>query len=137
MLIPGTTSLLSLSVPGEKPLTVPLLGFFIRFLFIHVRGPTFHWTSSLVYPSLKGNSVILTIIERFSKAGHFVALSKLPSALETANLLVDHVFRLHGLPADIVSDRGPQFTSQVWRQFCKCLGATVSLSSGFHPQSNG
>lgn len=67
----------------------------------------------------------------------FVALPKLPSALETANLLVDHVFRLLGLPADIVSDRGPQFTSQVRRQFCKCLGTTVSVSSGFHPQSIG
>lgn len=81
--------------------------------------------------------MILTIVDRFSKAGHFVALPKLPTALETANLLVEHVFHLHGIPSDIVSDRGPQFTSQVWRQFCKSLGATVSLSSGFHPQSNG
>uniref|UniRef100_A0AAQ5Y7J2 Integrase catalytic domain-containing protein n=1 Tax=Amphiprion ocellaris TaxID=80972 RepID=A0AAQ5Y7J2_AMPOC len=38
---------------------------------------------------------------------------------------------------DIVSDRGPQFTSQVWKAFCSALGATVSLTSGFHPQSNG
>ncbi|KAI3356325.1 hypothetical protein L3Q82_017558, partial [Scortum barcoo] len=38
---------------------------------------------------------------------------------------------------DIVSDRGPQFTSQVWTAFCKALGATPSLSSGYHPQSNG
>ncbi|KAI3353056.1 hypothetical protein L3Q82_019628 [Scortum barcoo] len=58
-------------------------------------------------------------------------------ALETASLLTDHVFRLHGLPTDIVSDRGPQFTSQVWTAFCKALGATPSLSSGYHPQSNG
>ena len=36
-----------------------------------------------------------------------------------------------------MSDRGPQFTSQVWRAFCKVLGVTSSLSSGFHPQSNG
>ena len=41
------------------------------------------------------------------------------------------------IPMDIVSDRGPQFTSQVWRVFCGALGATSSLSSGFHPQSNG
>uniref|UniRef100_A0A3Q2VPW7 Integrase catalytic domain-containing protein n=1 Tax=Haplochromis burtoni TaxID=8153 RepID=A0A3Q2VPW7_HAPBU len=47
------------------------------------------------------------------------------------------LFRLHGIPLDIVSDRGPQFTSQVWRTFCSILGARVSLSSGFHPQSNG
>ncbi|KAG5279490.1 hypothetical protein AALO_G00078340 [Alosa alosa] len=38
---------------------------------------------------------------------------------------------------DIVSDRGPQFSSRVWRAFCNLIGATASLSSGFHPQSNG
>ncbi|KAI2655590.1 Transposon Tf2-6 polyprotein [Labeo rohita] len=88
-------------------------------------------------PTSQGNNTILTIVDRFSKAAHFVALPKLPTARETADLLVQHVFRLHGIPLDIVSDRGPQFTSQVWKAFCHALGATVSLSSGFHPQSNG
>lgn len=88
-------------------------------------------------PSSQGNTTILTIVDRFSKAAHFVALAKLPSARETTELLITHVFRLHGIPVDIVSDRGPQFTSAVWKGFCTALGATVSLSSGFHPQSNG
>ncbi|KAF7649216.1 hypothetical protein LDENG_00144960 [Lucifuga dentata] len=88
-------------------------------------------------PPSQGNTVILTIVDRFSKAVHFLALPKLPSARETADLLVLHVFRLHGIPLDIVLDRGPQFISQVWRAFCQALGATVSLSSGFHPQTNG
>ncbi|KAK7884344.1 hypothetical protein WMY93_027467 [Mugilogobius chulae] len=88
-------------------------------------------------PVSHGKAVILTIIDRFSKSVHFVPLEKLPSALETADLLVQHVFRLHGTPLDIVSDRGPQFISQVWRGFCQALGAKVSLSSGFHPQTNG
>lgn len=61
--------------------------------------------------SHSGNTTILTIIDRFSKAVHFVPLVKLPSALETADHLVHHVFRLHGIPQEIVSDRGPQFTS--------------------------
>lgn len=88
-------------------------------------------------PLSHGNTTILSIIDRFWKAAHFVALPKLPSAKETAEIMVKHVFRLHGIPADIVSDRGPQFTSEVWRMFCAALGATVSLTSGFHPQSNG
>lgn len=88
-------------------------------------------------PPSEGNDTILTIVDRFSKAVHFIPLPKLPSAMETANLLVQHVFRLHGIPQDIVSDRGPQFTSQVWRAFCKALGTTPSLTSGYHPQSNG
>uniref|UniRef100_A0A8C7WS22 Gypsy retrotransposon integrase-like protein 1 n=1 Tax=Oryzias sinensis TaxID=183150 RepID=A0A8C7WS22_9TELE len=88
-------------------------------------------------PVSKGNTVILTIVDRFSKAAHFIAMPKLPTATETARRLVDDVFRLHGIPSDIVSDRGPQFTSQVWKCFCQGLGATSSLSSGFHPQTNG
>lgn len=53
------------------------------------------------------NSVILTIVNRFSKMTHFIPLQKLPSPKETAQLLVQHVFRFHGLPTDVVSDRGP------------------------------
>ncbi|KAI4805924.1 hypothetical protein KUCAC02_010517 [Chaenocephalus aceratus] len=88
-------------------------------------------------PPSDGNDTILTIVDRFSKAVHFVPLPKLPSALETATLLTQHVFRLHGIPQDIVSDRGPQFSSQVWKAFCRALGASASLSSGYHPQTNG
>ncbi|XP_023208460.1 retrotransposon-like protein 1, partial [Xiphophorus maculatus] len=62
-------------------------------------------------PPSKGFTVILTVVDRFSKACHLVPLRKLPSALETAMLLIKHVFRLHGIPTEILSDRGPQFVS--------------------------
>uniref|UniRef100_A0A8K9XXP6 Gypsy retrotransposon integrase-like protein 1 n=1 Tax=Oncorhynchus mykiss TaxID=8022 RepID=A0A8K9XXP6_ONCMY len=88
-------------------------------------------------PSSAGKTVILTVVDRFSKAAHFIPLAKLPSAKETAQIIIENVFRIHGLPSDVVSDRGPQFTSQFWREFCRLIGASVSLSSGFHPQSNG
>uniref|UniRef100_A0A8C8DEE2 Integrase catalytic domain-containing protein n=1 Tax=Oryzias sinensis TaxID=183150 RepID=A0A8C8DEE2_9TELE len=88
-------------------------------------------------PPSHGNAVILTVVDRFSKMAHFIPLPQLPTASETANLMINHVFRHHGIPVDIVSDRGPQFTSQVWKAFCSALGATVSLTSGYHPQSNG
>lgn len=88
-------------------------------------------------PKSDGNSVILTIVERFSKAAHFIGLPKLSCAQEAANLLVKHIFYLHGIPLGIVSDQGPQFTSQTWKSFCQALGATVSLTSGFHPESSG
>ena len=67
---------------------------------------------------------------------HFVPLTKLPSASETAQLLVTHVIGLYGIPRDIVSDRF-QFIARFWKAFCTLLGITVSLTSGFHPQSNG
>lgn len=55
-------------------------------------------------PPSEDNTTILTIVDRFSKAVYFVASVKPPSALKTAHLLVTHVFRLHGIPQDIVSD---------------------------------
>uniref|UniRef100_A0A3B3DGY8 Gypsy retrotransposon integrase-like protein 1 n=1 Tax=Oryzias melastigma TaxID=30732 RepID=A0A3B3DGY8_ORYME len=88
-------------------------------------------------PSSAGNTTILTVVDRFSKMAHFIPLPKLPSAKEMAEILVQHIFRLHGFPRDIVSDRGPQFIARFWAEFCRLLGVTVSLSSGFHPQSNG
>jgi len=52
-------------------------------------------------------------------------------------MLVSHIFRLHGIPQDIVSDRGPQYTAKFWAEFCRLLGISFSLYSGFHPQFNG
>lgn len=48
-------------------------------------------------PPYARNTVILTIVDCFSKVAHFVALSKLPTALETAQLFTNHIFRLHGI----------------------------------------
>lgn len=85
-------------------------------------------------PSAEHNTT-LTVVHRFSKAVNFIPLPKLPSTAKTGDLLVKHFF--HGLQKGIMSGRGPQFTSQVWKAFCKALGATVSLSLGYHPQSYG
>ncbi|KAK3512075.1 hypothetical protein QTP70_030365 [Hemibagrus guttatus] len=57
--------------------------------------------------------------------------------MQSADAMFQHVFRNFGLPEDIVSDRGSQFTSRVWGSLCARLGIGVSLSSGYHPQSNG
>ncbi len=88
-------------------------------------------------PPSKGNTVVLMVVDRFSKAVHFIPLPKLPSARETTQLMVDHAFRLHGLPVDVVSDRGPQFASRFWKEFCRQIRASASLFSGFHPQTKG
>ncbi|KAI3355533.1 hypothetical protein L3Q82_018364 [Scortum barcoo] len=54
-------------------------------------------------PPSKGNTTVLTVVDRFSKMAHFIPLPKLPSAKETAQVMINHVFRIHGLPTDIVS----------------------------------
>lgn len=66
------------------------------------RSGLHHWPA----PS-QGHTVVLTVVDCFSKAAHFIPLNKLPSSKETADALVHQVFCLHGTPNDIVSDRGP------------------------------
>ncbi|KAI2644234.1 Transposon Tf2-6 polyprotein [Labeo rohita] len=88
-------------------------------------------------PPSQGHTTILTVIDRFSKGCRLIPLPKLPTALETAEAFCNTVFCFYGLPEDIVSDRGPQFTSRLWSSFFRHLGVNVSLTSGYHPEANG
>uniref|UniRef100_A0A3B1J2C0 Gypsy retrotransposon integrase-like protein 1 n=1 Tax=Astyanax mexicanus TaxID=7994 RepID=A0A3B1J2C0_ASTMX len=88
-------------------------------------------------PVSEGYTTILTVVDRFSRGVKFIPFTALPTAFQTAQAIYTHVFRHFGVPEDILSDRGPQFTSRVWRAFFEHLGVHVSLTSGFHPMSNG
>ncbi|XP_072532906.1 uncharacterized protein [Salminus brasiliensis] len=88
-------------------------------------------------PESGGYTVVMTVVDRFSRGVRFIPFPTLPPAMQAAQALVDYVLRNFGIPEDIVSDRGAQFTSQVWGAFCEHLGVSVSLSSGYHPQTNG
>ncbi|KAK3514418.1 hypothetical protein QTP70_018040 [Hemibagrus guttatus] len=82
-------------------------------------------------------TTVMVVVDRFSKGCKLIPLKGSPTAMQMAEAMFQHVFRNFGLPKDIVSDRGPQFTSRVWGALCAQLGISVSLSSGYHPQSNG
>ncbi len=88
-------------------------------------------------PVVEGNTCILVAVAHFSKACKLIPLCGLPTELETTEHLFHQVFRNFGVPEGIVADRGPQFISRVWKAFFRLLGVTVSLSSGYHPQTNG
>ncbi|KAK3506442.1 hypothetical protein QTP70_017059, partial [Hemibagrus guttatus] len=84
-----------------------------------------------------GGFTAVMVVDRFSKGCKLIPLKGLPTALQTAEAMFQHVFRNFGLPEDIVSDQGPQFTSRVCGSLCAQLGIGISLSYGYHPQSNG
>lgn len=91
----------------------------------------------IVYlPPSEGFTTIFVVVDCFSKMAHFLPMVGTPSALDTANIFIKEVVRLHGVPNNIVSDRGVQFTSKFWKDLCKSLEIKVSLSSAYHPQSN-
>ena len=88
-------------------------------------------------PLSNGFDSILVVVDRFSKEVEFIPCNKTTTVLDTAQLYLHNVWKIHGLPSSIVSDRGPQFASQVMRDLCKWLGIQSKLSTAFHPQIDG
>ena len=88
-------------------------------------------------PASKGKTAVLIVVDMLTKMCHFVACPRAVSAEETARLFVDNVFKLHGVPSRVVSDRGRQFTSRFWRKLMELLGVELNLSTARHPQTNG
>jgi hypothetical protein len=88
-------------------------------------------------PKVHGKSIILTVVDRFSKYAHFIPLGHPYTASSVARAFFNDIVRLHGIPESIVSDRDPVFTGNVWRDLFKFSGVTLKMSTAFHPQTDG
>uniref|UniRef100_A0A2N9FEI3 Reverse transcriptase n=1 Tax=Fagus sylvatica TaxID=28930 RepID=A0A2N9FEI3_FAGSY len=88
-------------------------------------------------PTSRKQNVILVIVDRFTKYVHFISLSHPYTASKVAALFLQHVFKLHGLPSSIVSDRDTVFTSLFWEELFRRQGVDLAMSSSYHPQSDG
>jgi transposase InsO family protein len=82
-------------------------------------------------------NAILTVVDFFSRRSHFIPCHANITAIGTAQLLREHVIKIHGYPKRIVSDRGSIFTSEIWKELFRCLKAKQNLSSSYHPQTDG
>jgi hypothetical protein len=85
----------------------------------------------------RGNDSICVFVDKLTKLFHFVACKEEVSAKEFAELYVDHVFRLHGLSREFITDRNTRFTSAFWQEVIVLLGTRSVMSSSFHPQTDG
>lgn len=88
-------------------------------------------------PKAAGKEVIYVVVDRLSKAAHFMPLKHPYSALDVAQLFMDGIFRLHGMPKTIVSDRDPVFVSKFWKELFKLQKVSLLTSSAYHPQTDG
>jgi hypothetical protein len=80
---------------------------------------------------------ILVVVDKFSKFSHFIPLRDPFTALYVAKAFLDNVYKLHGMPASIVSDRDRVFTSNVWKELFGLVGVSLKMSSSYHPQTDG
>ncbi|WVZ88384.1 hypothetical protein U9M48_034911 [Paspalum notatum var. saurae] len=88
-------------------------------------------------PKVGGKSVIPTVVDRFSKYAHFIALGHPYTAASVARAFFDGIVRLHGFLESIVGDRDPVFTGHVWRDLFKMAGVKLRMSTAFHPRTDG
>jgi hypothetical protein len=89
-------------------------------------------------PSTKrGNDSVLVFVDRLSKYVHFVPTTEKLSAKGFARLFVQTVVANHGLPQEVISDRGSTWHNKFWKHVCRIVGMRHYMSTAYHPQTDG
>ena len=99
-----------------------------------------HVSLDLIGPlptTAKGLNCIVTVVDKLSKMAHFIATTTTVDAPGLAKLMVSNVFKLHGFPKALISDRDTRFTSAYWKSFIEALGIAPHMSTAFHPETDG
>jgi transposase InsO family protein len=79
----------------------------------------------------------MVVVDKFTKYAHFLPLSHPYTALDVATTFMSNIFKPHGLPQAIVSDRDKIFTSNFWKELFQRLGTDLHMSSAYHSQTDG
>jgi len=88
-------------------------------------------------PCSEHSDTILVVVDKYSKFAHFIPLRHPFTALSVAKAFMSHVYKLHGMPSSIISDRDKVFTSNLWRELFGLAGVQLRMSSAYHPQTDG
>ena len=87
--------------------------------------------------SLKNHDSAWVIVDRLTKTARFIPILMIYSQDRSAELYVQHIVRLHGVPKSIISNRDSRFTTNFWGSLQSALGTKLKFSSAYHPQTNG
>ena len=88
-------------------------------------------------PNSHKQNVILVIVDRFTKYANLIALAHPYTTSKVANLFLQHIFKLHGMPSSTVSDRDSAFTSLFWEELFRQQEVDLDMSLAYHPQTDG
>jgi transposase InsO family protein len=87
--------------------------------------------------SKNGHNMVVIFVDRLGKCPVTIPVRDTITARELVPLFLTHIVRHVGVPDTVVSDRGPQFISDFWDEFCTRIGTKLKLSTAYHPQTNG
>jgi hypothetical protein len=104
--------------------------------------PTAKWSEISMHfierlPTSKGKNVILVVVDSLTKYAHFLPLAHPYTVHTVATLFLDNIFKLHGLPKVIVTDRDRIFTSKLWQEMFAALKVDLHFFTAYHPESDG
>lgn len=83
------------------------------------------------------NDAILVVVDRLTKMAHFIPCKITCTASQAADMILQHVFRLHGCPDTFVMDRDTRWKSTFWQHWCTLLDIECNMSTSYHPQTDG
>ncbi|WAR62559.1 hypothetical protein PtB15_15B145 [Puccinia triticina] len=87
-------------------------------------------------PESRSHDSILTVVDCLTKMAHFIPCRKSMNAEQLADLMAEHVWKLHGTPKTIFSDRGSIFVSQITQELDNRLGIRLQPSTAYHPRTD-
>ncbi|GJS01865.1 putative reverse transcriptase domain-containing protein [Tanacetum coccineum] len=87
--------------------------------------------------SSQGFDTIWVIVDRLTKSAHFLPIRKNDSLDKLARLYLNRIVARHGIPVSIICDHDGRFTSNFWKLFQKALGTDISMSTAYHPETDG
>ena len=88
-------------------------------------------------PESGGYDAIMAVIDSIGKWSHFVETVTTITATGAANLYLCNIWKLHGLPHKVISDRGLQFVTLFMKELYQLLGIEAASSTAYHPQTDG
>ncbi|KAH0602480.1 uncharacterized protein H6S33_008819, partial [Morchella sextelata] len=88
-------------------------------------------------PESEGYDAIMVVVDRLTKMRHFLPCNTTVNSEDVARLYLRNIWKLHGLPTHVTSDRGTQFTAKFWKALCKHLNIEARISTAFHPETDG
>ena len=87
--------------------------------------------------TLQRHDAVWVIVDRLTKLTHFLTVRMTFTLEKLCRLYIQEIVRLHGVLVSIVSNRDPRFTTHFWKSFQKAMGTQLTMTTAFHPQTDG